>query len=84
MPMIVSIFGVVGVRILWIYTAFRAVRTPFMLYISWPVSWVITLSVHLVCYLVARKKTFRLLRQMAAEREKAAPTETQEEQEVTQ
>ena len=61
-PMLVSVFGVVGVRILWIFTVFGKYHTLTVLYISYPVSWFITLSVHLVCYLVLRKKKFAQLR----------------------
>lgn len=61
-PMLVSVFGVVGVRILWIFTIFGKYHTLAVLYISYPVSWFITLSVHLVCYLVLRKKKFAQLR----------------------
>lgn len=64
MPMLVSVFGVVGVRVLWIYTVFRARRTLFVLFLSYPVSWIATLAVHLVCYLAARRKTFAELRAM--------------------
>ena len=62
LPMVVSIAGVVGVRILWIYTVFRMWHTPFVLYLSYPVSWLFTLTVHMICYLVLRKKTFVMLR----------------------
>lgn len=62
LPMVVSIAGVVGVRILWIYTVFRMWHTPFVLYLSYPVSWLFTLIVHMICYLVLRKKTFVMLR----------------------
>ena len=41
-PMIVSILGACGLRIVWIYTIFAADRTLTMLYISYPVSWIIT------------------------------------------
>lgn len=67
LPMAVAIVGVCGVRILWIYTAFRFIHTPFMLYISYTISWVITAAVHGVCYMVLRKKTFGRLNKWAAE-----------------
>lgn len=62
-PMIVSIVGVCGFRIAWIYLVFRP-YTDFsnindlnMLYISYPISWIITFTVHFICYLfVSRKK----------------------------
>ena len=60
-PMIVSIFGVVGVRILWIFTIFKKYHTLTMLYVSYPVSWLFTLAVHFVCYMVLRKRKFAKL-----------------------
>ncbi len=71
MPMIVSVLGVVGVRILWIYTVFEVRHTLIMLYISYPVSWLFTLAVHLICYLAVRKKTFARLNAMRETAEKA-------------
>ena len=58
MPMIVSLIGACGLRILWIFTIFRlpAFHTTKMLYLSYPISWVITLLVHIVCFLVVRKR----------------------------
>lgn len=63
-PMIVSIVGVCGVRILWIYTLFAAERNLIMLYLSYPVSWLFTLLAHLVCYLIVRRKEFARLARM--------------------
>lgn len=61
MPMIVSLLGACGLRILWIATIFQipeyhTVRT---VYLSYPVSWGITLAAHLVCYAAV----WRLLRE---------------------
>ena len=56
MPMIVSLTGACGLRILWIYTVFAAYRTLFVLYLSYPVTWTITFLAHLICFLVVRKK----------------------------
>ncbi len=74
-PMVVSIFGVVGLRVLWVFTLFRVRHTLFMLYLSYPVSWLVTLLVQFVCYFAVRGKTFRKLREMRAEREKADASE---------
>lgn len=54
MPMIVSLLGACGLRLLWIATVFQlpeyhTVRT---VYISYPVSWTVTFLVHLSCYAV--------------------------------
>ena len=56
MPTIVSLGGACLFRIIWIYTAFRSIRTLTCLYISYPISWVLTFSVHLICFLIALRK----------------------------
>lgn len=61
MPMIVSIIGVCGVRIVWIFTLFALTRNLTILYLSYPVSWIFTSIIHYICYLVIRKKEFILL-----------------------
>ena len=55
-PMIVSVLGVCGLRILWIFTVFKKVNTPACLYISYPISWVITGTVLLVCFVFLLRK----------------------------
>ena len=57
MPMIVSLAGACGLRIIWIMTVFAANPTLYTLYISYPISWGTTFAIHMLCYLlVARKK----------------------------
>lgn len=56
LPMIVSLTGACGLRILWIFTIFAQQRTLTSLYISYPVSWVITASVHMLCYFLIKRK----------------------------
>ncbi|MDE6107651.1 MAG: MATE family efflux transporter, partial [Oscillospiraceae bacterium] len=58
-PMCVSIIGVCGFRLVWIFTVFQAVRTPPCLYISYPVSWIATAIIHACCLLVVRKKAYK-------------------------
>ena len=68
-PMIVSILGACGLRILWIYTIFQEVHTPACLYISYPISWLITGATLLVCFAVLlqkRKKQMQLFEQAKA------------------
>lgn len=60
LPMIVSLLGACGFRILWIFTVFQSHRSLWVLYISYPVSWVLTGAVHMVCYIFVRRKLFRL------------------------
>lgn len=55
LPMIVSLLGVCGLRIFWIFAVFSQQRTLTSLYISYPVSWVITASVHLISYFIIKR-----------------------------
>ena len=57
-PMVVSLSGACIMRIVWIYTVFAMVPTQFVLYLSYPISWVLTFAAHLVTYLIVRKKRF--------------------------
>jgi hypothetical protein len=52
MPMIVSLAGACGLRIIWIFTIFQWNRTMTTLYISYPVSWTLTASVHMICFFI--------------------------------
>ena len=59
-PMIISVLGICGLRILWIYTIFQipAFHTPQCLYISYAVSWGLTFLFQLAAFLlIYRKKT---------------------------
>lgn len=49
-PMLVSILGVCAFRIFWIYVILPLHPTLRMLYISYPVSWIITGTVHYICF----------------------------------
>ena len=60
-PMIVSLVGACGLRIVWIFTIFQMDRTPENLYISYPISWIVTGAVHILVFLYARKKAFALV-----------------------
>ena len=57
LPMLVSIVGVCGVRLVWIFTFFKEpyFHTPFSLYMTYPVSWVITFCAHFMCYALVRR-----------------------------
>ena len=58
-PMIVSMLGACGLRILWISTIFQTNRTLFMLFLSYPLSWFITASVHFVFYKIHYAKLLK-------------------------
>ena len=65
-PMIVSMVGVVGVRLGWIYTIFAANHTLQSLYVSYPVSWALTAAVHMGCFIYAYRKIMKGRRLEAA------------------
>ncbi|MBO5691649.1 MAG: MATE family efflux transporter [Spirochaetaceae bacterium] len=58
LPMVVSIAGVCGMRILWIATIFQVPRfhTFEVLFYSYPVTWTITLLSHAVCLFIIFRK----------------------------
>ena len=56
MPMIVSLAGACGFRVLWIYTVFQVYHTLEILYISYIISWSITAIAHFICFLIVRRK----------------------------
>lgn len=51
-PMVVSIIGVCGFRMVWIWTVFARHRELRTLYISYPISWSATAFIHLMTFLV--------------------------------
>jgi len=62
-PMIVSVIGACGLRLVWVATVFPLFRTPACLYISYPISWTVTGLCHfLFLMLVVRKRAFAKLR----------------------
>lgn len=62
LPMIVSLLGACGLRIVWIYTIFKWNRSLITLYISYPVSWAITAAVHMLCFVLIMGKVKQRLR----------------------
>lgn len=54
-PMFVSLTGACLFRVIWIYTVFAGHRTLETLYLSYPVSWIITFSAHVIYYLLIRR-----------------------------
>ena len=66
MPMVVSLLGACGLRVVWIFTIFAHYRTPGILYNSYPVTWTVTLLVHLVCFSIGVKEKTKMLERDAA------------------
>ena len=55
-PMILSIIGTVGMRIIWIYGLFPTHRSLGFLFISYPASWIATIVMQVICFWFVRKK----------------------------
>ena len=60
-PMILSIIGTVGVRIIWIYGLFPSHRSLTFLFLSYPVSWIATIIMQVICFWFVRKKIHRTM-----------------------
>lgn len=66
LPMMVSLVGACGLRVLWIififrpYTSFVNINDLNLLYISYPISWMITFIAHFICYLICFRRTKNL------------------------
>ena len=57
-PMIVSLLGACGLRLVWLGTVFQIEQfhTPDTVYLSYPVSWVITVAAHIICFFICRHR----------------------------
>ena len=60
-PMLISILGVCGIRIMWIYTVFQIPQfhTPEWLYISYVISWLGTFIFQTAAFIIIYKKRVR-------------------------
>lgn len=60
-PMLISLIGACGLRILWISTLFQipALHTVQTVYISYPISWSVTFLAQLVCYCLGMRRLKR-------------------------
>ena len=59
-PMILSIIGTVGTRILWIFVFFPQYRSLYFLFISYPGSWLATIVMQVICFIVVRRHVHSL------------------------
>ena len=55
-PMVLSVIGTVGTRVLWIYVFFPHHRSLYFLFISYPGSWIATILMQAVCFVFVRKR----------------------------
>lgn len=58
-PMIVSLVGICGLRVIWVFTVFPHFRSIFTLYLSYPVSWLVTGIVITVMYAITFRKIIK-------------------------
>ena len=60
-PMIVSLIGACGLRLVWISTVFQIPRfhTPRTVYLSYPASWLVTFCVHVVCFVIFYRRVLK-------------------------
>lgn len=55
-PMVLSIVGTVGTRIVWIFFVFPKQRSLDILFISYPASWLVTIVLQVICYYFVRRR----------------------------
>ena len=68
-PMVVSIFGVCVLRVIWIYTVFPLDRTFFTLFLSYPVTWLVTGLIEVVCFYFIRERAIQRAGGMAVDQD---------------
>jgi putative MATE family efflux protein len=56
LPAIVCLMGICVFRVIWVETAFQVYRTYLTLLLSYPISWVITLAVNILCLFIVKKR----------------------------
>ena len=61
LPMVVSLLGACGLRLLWIATVFQIpeFHKVEVVYLSYAITWIITAGVNFLCYVIVRKKVTR-------------------------
>ena len=60
--MVVTLLGACGIRVLWISTVFRFIQTSEIIYYSYPISWALTMSCHLIFLIIFVKKAKKDIR----------------------
>jgi Na+-driven multidrug efflux pump len=61
-PMLISLVGACVTRVIWIYTVFAATPTLKVLYSCYPVSWMFTILMQIVAFIVIRRSLMKQLR----------------------
>ena len=60
-PMIITVFNICVFRVVWIYTLWQIpeYHTLDMLYVTYPISWILTLVLLMICYSVTMRRKMR-------------------------
>ena len=58
-PMVVTILGACGLRIVWVATVFQRYRTVGSLYVVFPISWLVTILALVVCFMIIWKRRIK-------------------------
>ncbi|MBQ4496142.1 MAG: MATE family efflux transporter [Spirochaetaceae bacterium] len=68
-PMIVSLIGACGLRLVWISTVFQIPKfhMPATVYLSYPASWLVTFCVHVICFVIFYRRVLRQHEQGASQ-----------------
>ena len=59
LPMIISLLGGCGIRLLWVFAFFPKNPTLIYLYYAYPISWSITAAVLIACFFLVRKQILK-------------------------
>lgn len=59
--MVISLLGICGLRLVWIFTVFRIPQfhTPALLYVTYPISWIVTLAAQLIAFVIVFRRMTR-------------------------
>lgn len=56
LPMVVTFIGICVFRVFWVLCIFRLNPTLETLYLSYPLSWILTASIHFISFILAKKR----------------------------
>ena len=59
-PTLITVVSVGLVRIVWIFTVFKAYHTLLALFISWPLTWIVSVVLSTIIYATTKKKHFAI------------------------
>jgi putative MATE family efflux protein len=77
MPMLVSLVGACGLRLVWIATIFQipAFHSLETIYFSYPITWTVTAATHIGCYIFVMRRLKKRIAERDAQRKKTEEME---------